>query len=391
VNIHEYQAKELLAGFGVGVPKGGVAYSADQAVYRAVEIGGSRWVVKAQIHSGARGKAGGVRLCAGDVDVRQAAKELLGKTLVTAQTGPDGLPVHRLLVEEALPIARELYLGLVLDRGRERIVVVAHPHGGMEIEEIAQREPEAILREVVEPAVGMQAFQARELAFGLGLAPAQVNQAVVVILGAYRAFRELDATMVEINPLVVTADGRVLALDVRMSFDDNAMFRRPNVAELRDYAQEDPREAEAAQHGLNYVALDGDIGCIINGAGLAMATMDMIKHAGGEPANFLDIGGGASPDRVAAAFRLVLSDKNVRAILVNVFAGINRCDWVAQGVVQAVREVQVTVPLVVRLAGTNVQEGRRILKESGLPIITTDTLAEAADRVVAARDGARAA
>jgi len=385
VNIHEYQAKELLAGFGVGVPKGGVAYSADQAVYRAVEIGGSRWVVKAQIHSGARGKAGGVRLCAGDVDVRQAAKELLGKTLVTAQTGPDGLPVHRLLVEEALPIARELYLGLVLDRGRERIVVVAHPHGGMEIEEIAQREPEAILREVVEPAVGMQAFQARELAFGLGLAPAQVNQAVVVILGAYRAFRELDATMVEINPLVVTADGRVLALDVKMSFDDNAMFRRPNVAELRDYAQEDPREAEAAQHGLNYVALDGDIGCIINGAGLAMATMDMIKHAGGEPANFLDIGGGASPDRVAAAFRLVLSDKNVRAILVNVFAGINRCDWVAQGVVQAVREVQVTVPLVVRLAGTNVQEGRRILKESGLPIITTDTLAEAAERVVAAR------
>ena len=391
MNIHEYQAKELLAGFGVGVPKGGVAYSADQAVYRAVEIGGSRWVVKAQIHSGARGKAGGVRLCAGDVDVRQAAKELLGKTLVTAQTGPDGLPVHRLLVEEALPIARELYLGLVLDRGRERIVVVAHPHGGMEIEEIAQREPEAILREVVEPAVGMQAFQARELAFGLGLAPAQVNQAVVVILGAYRAFRELDATMVEINPLVVTADGRVLALDVKMSFDDNAMFRRPNVAELRDYAQEDPREAEAAEHGLNYVALDGDIGCIINGAGLAMATMDMIKHAGGEPANFLDIGGGASPDRVAAAFRLVLSDKNVRAILVNVFAGINRCDWVAQGVVQAVREVQVTVPLVVRLAGTNVQEGRRILKESGLPIITTDTLAEAADRVVAARDGARAA
>src|SRR2546430_980881 len=376
------------SGFGVGVPRGGVAYSADQAVYRAVEIGGSRWVVKAQIHSGARGKAGGVRLCAGDVDVRQAAKELLGKTLVTAQTGPDGLPVHRLLVEEALPIARELYLGLVLDRGRERIVVVAHPHGGMEIEEIAQREPEAILREVVEPAVGMQAFQARELAFGLGLAPAQVNQAVVVILGAYRAFRELDATMVEINPLVVTADGRVLALDVKMSFDVNAMFRRPNVAELRDYAQEDPREAEAAQHGLNYVALDGDIGCIINGAGLAMATMDMIKHAGGEPANFLDIGGGASPDRVAAAFRLVLSDKNVRAILVNVFAGINRCDWVAQGVVQAVREVQVPVPLVVRLAGTNVEEGRRILTESGLPILTADTLSEAAEKVVAARRSA---
>ena len=390
MDIHEYQAKELLAGFGVPVPKGGVAYSADQAVYRATEIGASRWVVKAQIHSGARGKAGGIKLCTSDLEVRQAAKELLGKTLVTTQTGPEGLPVHRLLVEEALPIERELYVGLVLDRRHERIVVVAHPHGGMEIEEIAQREPAAILREVVEPAVGMRAFQARELAFGLGLGPAQVSQAVAIILGAYRAFRDLDATMVEINPLVVTKDRQVLALDVKMSFDDNAMFRRPNVAELRDSAQEDPREAEAAEHGLNYVALDGDIGCIINGAGLAMATMDMIKHAGGEPANFLDIGGGAGPDRVAAAFRLVLSDRNVKAILVNVFAGINRCDWVAQGVVQAVREVRVPVPLVVRLAGTNVEDGRRILKESGLEILTADTLSEAAERVVAARDAARA-
>jgi len=390
MDIHEYQAKELLAGFGVPVPRGGVAYSAEQAVYRASEVGGTRWVVKAQIHSGARGKAGGVKLCTTDADVRQAAKDLLGKTLVTVQTSAEGLPVHRLLVEQALPIERELYIGLVLDRKRERIVVVAHPHGGMEIEELAQREPAAILREEVEPAVGMQGFQARELAFGLGLEPSQVSQAATAILGAYRAFRELDATMVEINPLVVTQDGRVLALDVKMSFDDNAMFRRPNVAELRDYAQEDPREAEAAEHGLNYVALDGDIGCIINGAGLAMATMDMIKHAGGEPANFLDIGGGASPDRVAAAFRLVLSDKKVRAILVNVFAGINRCDWVAQGVVQAVRAVQVAVPLVVRLAGTNVAEGRRILTESGLPIVTADTLSEAAERVVGARDRAGA-
>jgi malate-CoA ligase subunit beta len=389
VDIHEYQAKELLAGFGVPVPKGGVAYSADQAVYRASEIGGTRWVVKAQIHSGARGKAGGIKLCLTDSDVRAAAKELLGRTLVTAQTGPEGLPVHRLLIEQALPIARELYVGLVLDRKRERVVVVAHPHGGMEIEEIAHREPAAILREEVEPAVGMQTFQARELAFGLGLELAQVSQAVTAILGAYRAFRELDATMVEINPLVVTTEGQVLALDVKMSFDDNAMFRRPHVAELRDYAQEDPREAEAAEHGLNYVALEGDIGCIINGAGLAMATMDMIQHAGGEPANFLDIGGGASPDRVAAAFRVVLSDRKVRAILVNVFAGINRCDWVAAGVLQAVREVGVPVPLVVRLAGTNVEEGRRILRESGLPIVTADTLSEAAERVVAAR--ARAA
>ena len=391
MDIHEYQAKELLSGFGVPMPKGGVAYSAEQAVYRASEVGGDRWVVKAQIHSGARGKAGGVKLCTTDADVRQAAKDLLGKTLVTSQTGPEGLPVHRVLVEQALPIERELYVGLVLDRKRERIVVVAHPHGGMEIEEIAQREPAAILREEVEPAVGMQGFQARELAFGLGLGPAQVNQAVTTILGAYRAFRELDATMVEINPLVLTTDGRVFALDVKMSFDDNALFRRPNVAELRDYAQEDPRDAEAAEHGLNYVALEGDIGCIINGAGLAMATMDMIKHAGGEPANFLDIGGGASPDRVAAAFRLVLSDKNVRAVLVNVFAGINRCDWVAEGVVQAVRDVHVTVPLVVRLAGTNEAEGRRILTESGLPILTADTLSEAAERVVTARDGGVAA
>ena len=385
MDIHEYQAKELLAGFGVPVPKGGVAYSAEQAVYRTTEIGGSRWVVKAQIHSGARGKAGGVRLCATDADVRQAAKDLLGKVLVTSQTGPEGLPVHRVLVEQALPIERELYVGLVLDRKHERIVVVAHPHGGMEIEEITQREPAAILRVVVEPAVGMRSFQARELAFGLGLGAQQANQATAAVLGAYRAFRDLDATMVEFNPLVVTREGQVIALDLKMSFDDNAMFRRPNVAELRDFAQEDPREAEAAEHGLNYVALDGDIGCIINGAGLAMATMDMIQHAGGEPANFLDIGGGASPDRVAAAFRLVLSDRKVKAILVNVFAGINRCDWVAAGVVQAVHEVRVAVPLVVRLAGTNVDEGRRILTNSGLPIRTADTLSEAAARVVAAR------
>jgi malate-CoA ligase subunit beta len=391
MDIHEYQAKELLAGFGVPVPRGGVAYSAEQAVYRAVEIGGDRWVVKAQIHAGGRGKAGGIRLCSSEADVRQAAKDLLGSTLVTAQTGPEGLPVHRLLVEQALPVERELYVGLVLDRKRERIVVVAHPHGGMEIEEIARREPDAILREVVEPAVGMQPFQARELAFGLRIPGPQLSQTVTTILGAYRAFRDLDATMVEVNPLVVTKEDQILVLDVKMSFDDNALFRRPNVAELRDYAQEDPREAEAAEHGLNYVGLEGDIGCIINGAGLAMATMDMIKHAGGEPANFLDIGGGASPERVAVAFRLVLSDKNVKAILVNVFAGINRCDWVAQGVVQAVREVQMPVPLVVRLAGTNVEDGRRILRDSGLPIITADSLSDAAERVVAARNQARAA
>src|SRR5215213_6632569 len=359
MDIHEYQAKELLAGFGVAIPRGGVAYSPEQAVYRATEIGGSRWAVKAQIHSGARGKAGGIKLCSSEDEVRAAAKNLLGKRLVTHQTGPEGRVVHRLYVEAAVPIERELYLGLVLDRKTERIMIVAHPQGGMEIEEIAKSAPDSILRESVEPAIGMSSFQAREIAYGLGLAPAQVSRAVTTLLGAYRAFRDLDATMVEINPLVVTGDGQVLALDCKMTFDDNAMFRRPNVSELRDYAEEDPREAQAAEHGLNYVGLDGDIGCIINGAGLAMATMDMIKHAGGQPANFLDVGGGASPERVAAAFRLVLSDNKVGAMLVNIFAGINRCDWVAQGVVQAARDIQMKVPLVVRLAGTNVEEGRR--------------------------------
>jgi malate-CoA ligase subunit beta len=386
MDIHEYQAKELLASFGVPIPKGGVVYSPDQAVYRAEQIGGDRWVLKAQIHSGARGKAGGVRICSSDQEVHAAASDLLGRRLVTAQTGPAGKLVQRLYVEAAVAIERELYIGLVLDRRHERICVVAAPEGGVEIEEIAQHSPDSILRVVVEPAVGMTAFQARELAFGLRLPPSQLNQAVTAILGAYRAFRDMDATMVEMNPLAVTKDGKVLALDAKMSFDDNALFRRPNVRELRDYAEEDPREAEAAKHGLNYIALDGEIGCIVNGAGLAMATMDMIKHAGGEPANFLDVGGGASPERVAAAFQLVLSDPKVRAVLVNIFAGINRCDWVARGVVQAAREVNVRVPIVARLAGTNVEEGRRILVESGLQIITADGLAEAAEAVVRTLD-----
>jgi len=384
VDVHEYQAKELLATFGVPVPRGGVVYSAEQAVYRAAEIGGGRWVVKAQIHSGARGKAGGIRVCSSEQEVHDAAAELLGKRLVTHQTGPAGRLVQRLYIEAAVPIERELYVGLVLDRRMERICVVAAPEGGVEIEEIAATRPDSILREVVEPAVGMQAFQARELGFGLGLGVPQVNQFVRAVLGSYRAFRDLDATMVEINPLALTTDGAVLALDAKMAFDDNALFRRPNVRELRDYAEEDPRESEALKHGLNYIALDGEIGCIVNGAGLAMATMDMIKHAGGEPANFLDIGGGASPERVAAAFRLVLSDSRVRAILVNIFAGINRCDWVAQGIVQAAREVNVSVPVVARLAGTNVDEGREILRRSGLSIVGADGLADAARAAVAA-------
>jgi succinyl-CoA synthetase beta subunit len=384
VDIHEYQAKELLASFGVAIPRGGVAYSPEQAVYRASEIGGARWAVKAQIHSGARGKAGGIKVCSSEDEVRQAAKGLLGKRLVTHQTGPEGRTVHRLYVEAAVPIEREIYVGFVLDRKSERVMIVASGEGGMEIEEISQKSPDAIIRSTVEPAVGMTAFQAREIAFALGLEPAQVTRAVTTLLGCYRAVRDLDATMVEINPLVLTRDGQLLALDAKMTFDDNALFRRPNVSELRDYAEEDPRESQAAEYGINYVALDGEIGCIVNGAGLAMATMDLIKHAGSSPANFLDVGGGASPEKVCNAFRLVLADPKVKAILVNIFAGINRCDWVAQGVVSAVRELKPGMPLVVRLAGTNVEEGRRILQESGLGLVTADTLTEAAEKIVAA-------
>jgi malate-CoA ligase subunit beta len=382
VEIHEYQAKELLVKFGVAVPHGGIADSPDQAVYRANEIGGSRWVVKAQIHSGARGKAGGIRLCRDEHEVRRAAQAMIGEKLVTHQTGPAGRMVHRVYVEAATDIERELYLALILDRKHERIVVISSAHGGMDIEEIARTAPESIAREIVEPAFGMCAFQARQIAFSLGLPPSQMKQAVKTILGLYRTFRDLDATMVEINPLVVAKDGSLLALDAKMTFDDNALFRRPNVSELRDWSEEDPREAEAHQYGLNYVALDGNIGCIVNGAGLAMASMDMIKHAGGEPANFLDVGGGATPDRVAKAFKLVLSDPKVDGMLVNIFAGINRCDWVAEGVIQAVRDTQLQIPLVVRLAGTNVAKGRQILNDSGLPIIMAETLAEAARKIV---------
>ena len=384
MDIHEYQAKELLSNFGVAIPRGAVAYSPDQAVYSATELGGWHWAVKAQIHSGARGKAGGIKLCKTYREVHDAAKELLGKKLVTNQTGAEGKIVQKLYIEVAEPFEREIYLGFVLDRKIERIRVIASTQGGMEIEEIAKNLPKAILQEIVEPAVGLQGFQARELAFGLGLNIKQVARAVKTMMGAYRAFRDLDATMVEINPLVVTKDDRVLALDAKMSFDDNALFRHPNVAEMRDPAQEDPREVQAAEHSLNYIGLEGEIGCVINGAGLAMATMDTIKYAGAAPANFLDVGGGASPDRIAAALRLVLTDRNVRAILVNIFAGINRCDWVAKGIVQAYREVDIKVPFVVRLAGTNVDEGRKILRESKLPLIVAETLLEAAQKVVAA-------
>lgn len=385
MDIHEYQAKELLARFGVPIPRGALAYSPEQAAYRAREIGGAGgWVVKAQIHSGGRGKAGGVMFCQDEHAVEAAAESLFGRRLVTEQTGPRGKLVYRVYVEGAVRWRRELYLGLVLDRKSERVMVVASSAGGMEIEEIARLKPETLIRAVVEPAVGMQAFQAREIAFALGLEPGQIPQAVQIILGCYRAFRELDATMVEINPLVVTEEGSLLALDAKMSFDDNALFRRPAIAELRDKSQEDPRETRAQDRGLAYVGLDGDIGCIVNGAGLAMATMDMIKLAGGESANFLDIGGGATPERVAKAFRLVTMDANVAAVLVNIFAGINRCDWVAQGIVKAMELEPLDRPLVVRLAGTHVEEGRAILAESGLPVIPATSLADAAEKAVAA-------
>ncbi|MGH3794004.1 MAG: malate--CoA ligase subunit beta [Pseudonocardiaceae bacterium] len=384
MDIHEYQAKEILARFGVPVPRGGLAYSPEQASYQAQEIGGAAWVVKAQVHTGGRGAAGGVKLCRSDREVLEAADGLLGLRLVTRQSGLAGKPVYRVYVEAATGIARELYFGIVLDRRTERVTVIASAEGGMEIEELTAVKPEALVRTTIEPAVGFLDFQARELAFALGLAPAQIAQASRLFLGAYRAFRDLDATLLEINPLAVTHEGDIVALDAKMSFDDSALFRHPEIVELRDRSQEDARESQADEGGLAYVGLDGNIGCMINGAGLAMATMDMIKIAGGEPANFLDIGGGASPERVLKAFRAVLQDENVEAMLVNIFAGINRCDWVAQGIVAAFTAIDVRIPVVVRLAGTHVKEGQKLLRESGLPIITADSLADAAEKAVAA-------
>ena len=384
MDIHEYQAKEILKSFGVGVPDGALAYSPEQAAYRARELGGERWVVKAQVHAGGRGKAGGVRMCASESEIQDAAADMFGMKLVTHQTGPAGKGVHRVYVEAAAPLPRGNYLGFVLDRTSQRVMIVASGEGGMEIEEISANKPDSIVRSTVEPAVGLREFQAREIAFALGIPPTLIQQMIRTLQGCYRAFTELDATMVEINPLVITADNRILALDAKMTFDGNALFRHPRIAELRDKSQEDPRESRAADRGLSYIGLTGSIGCIVNGAGLAMATMDTIKLAGGEPANFLDIGGGATPERVAKAFRLVTSDKNVQAVLVNIFAGINRCDWVAEGVVQALKAEPLDVPVIVRLAGTNVEEGLKILAKSGLPIIRATTLMEAAQRAVMA-------
>jgi malate-CoA ligase subunit beta len=386
LDIHEYQAKEILTKYGIKIAEGGLAYSPEESVQRAREIDGNIWVVKAQIHSGSRGKAGGIKVCRSHDEIKAAAEELLGKNLVTRQTGPTGKVCSRVYVEAGTQIAKEMYLCFLIDRSSERIVMVGSAQGGMEIEELAQTDPGAIKKIFVEPAVGLQDFQAREMAFTLGLESTQLSHAVKTIRGCYRAMRDLDASMLEINPLVVTGTGELIALDAKMSFDDNALFRRHEIAELRDKTQGDTREVAAADHGLSYIGLNGDIGCMINGAGLAMATMDMIKLAGGEPANFLDVGGGASAERTEKAFRLVLADKGVKAILVNIFAGINRCDWIAEGVVHAVKNIDMQVPLVVRLSGTNVAEGQRIIAESGLPIITAGTLAEAAEKVVKARN-----
>ena len=384
MDIHEYQSKEILSEYGVPIAAGGLAYSPEQAAYRATEIGGNLWVVKAQIHSGARGKAGGIKVCKSEDEVAKAAEELLGKKLVTHQTGAQGKVCHRLYVEAGCNIEREIYMAFVLDRSKESVTVVASAEGGMEIEQLAIEKPDSIIKVAVEAAVGMQPFQAREIVFALGLDKTQVNQAVTTILGCYRAMRDLDANMVEINPLVVTKEGNLLAVDAKMGFDDNALFRHSNISELRDKSQEDVREMNAADRGLSYVGLDGNIGCIINGAGLAMATMDMIMHAGGEPANFLDIGGGASPERVSKAFNLVLSDDKVKCILINIFAGINRCDWVAEGIIQAVQKIDLKIPIVVRLSGTNVEQGRKMLEDSGLPLIMAETLKEGVDKAVAA-------
>ncbi len=384
MDIHEYQAKELLANFGVNVPLGALAYSPEQAAYRARELGGEKWVVKAQVHAGGRGQAGGVKICQSDTEIQAASEQMFGRKLVTHQTGPEGRGVYRVYVETLVQIEKEFYLGFVLDRVSQRIMIVASSAGGMEVEDIAAEEPGTIVRATVEPAVGLRDFQCRQIAFKLGIDASMVQQVVRIMLGCYRAFTELDATMVEINPLVVTSDHSILALDAKMTFDDNALFRHPQISELRDKSQEDVLESRASDRGLRYVAMKGNIGCIVNGAGLALATMDAISQAGGQAANFLDIGGGATADRVAKAVRLVLSDQNVQTVLVNVFAGINRCDWVAEGVVSALHEAATDVPVIVRLAGNNLEEGQMVLAKSGLPIIRASNLKEAAERAVSA-------
>jgi len=384
MDIHEYQAKKILSDFGVKIPTGGIVYSPENAENKAREIGGSKWVVKAQVHSGARGKAGGIIICNSPLEVADATDKLLGKKLITNQTGPEGKIINRIYIEEATDIKHELYLGLVFDRSSESIMVVASTEGGMSVEEISKEKPETIIRSKIEVAVGIQQFQAREIAFGLGIESKLISRAANTIIGCYKAFSEHDATMVEVNPLVVSQQDEILALDCKMSFDNNAMFRRDEIAELRDKTQENSNEVYASDRGMNYVSLDGNIGNIINGAGLAMASMDMIKLAGGEPANFLDVGGGATPEKIVKAFKLISMDTKVKVILVNIFAGINRCDWVAEGIVQALSKIEIKHPLVIRLAGTNVEKGNEILKKSNINFIEASTLEDAANKAVKA-------
>ncbi len=385
MNIHEYQAKELLKSYAVPVPVGGVAFNYQQAAQIAQEIGGERWVVKAQIHAGGRGKAGGVKVVSSIDEVKKAADAMIGSRLITHQTGPEGQLVQRVWIEQASHIKKEFYLGLVIDRGTQRITLIASSEGGMDIEEVAKESPEKIVREVVDPAIGLRDFQCRKVATAIGLKGKLMPQAVKLMKAIYRCMRDKDALQAEINPLAIVTLGdeeSLMVLDAKFNFDDNALYRQKAITELRDLAEEDPKEVEATGHGLNYIALDGNIGCIVNGAGLAMASLDAITLHGGRPANFLDVGGGASPEKVTNACRIVLEDPNVKAILVNIFAGINRCDWIAQGLIQACNQLQIKVPLIVRLAGTNVEEGRTILAESGLTFITAENLDAAAAKAV---------
>ena len=383
MNIHEFQAKDLLRRYGVPVPNGKVAFTPQEAKAAAAELGG-RCVVKAQIHAGGRGKAGGVKLAASPEEAESAAKEMLGKKLVTHQTGPEGRVVRQVLVEQSVNIERELYLGMVLDRGKSRVAVIGSSEGGVEIEEVAAAHPEKILKELIDPAIGLQPFQCRRLAYALELPAKHVSKLVAMMQALYRAFDDCDCSIAEINPLILTKEGAVMALDAKMNFDANALFRHQEILALRDLNEEDPREVEASRHDLSYISLNGNIACMVNGAGLAMATMDIIKQYGGEPANFLDVGGGANEEKVANAFKILLADDRVRGVLINIFGGIMRCDVLAQGVVDAARDLNVSLPLVVRMQGTNVDQGKKILADSGLPIISAETMAEAAEKIVAA-------
>ena len=384
MNIHEYQAKEILRRFGVPVPRGLVASTPEEARRAATELGGATCVVKAQIHAGGRGKGGGVKVAKNAEEAAVKAREMLGKNLVTHQTGPAGREVRRVLVEEGLNIERELYLAMVLDRAQSRVNVICSSEGGVEIEEVAAKHPEKILKESIDPVIGLAGFQCRRLAYALGIPTALTNKTVAVMQGLYQAYEQCDASLAEINPLVITKEGQVIALDAKMNFDSNAFFRQKDIVALRDLNEEDPREIEASKYDLSYISLDGNIACMVNGAGLAMATMDIIKVYGGEPANFLDVGGGADKEKVAQAFRILLSDPRVRGVLINIFGGIMRCDVLAQGVVEAARELKIGVPLVVRMQGTNVEIGKKILADSGLAIISAETMSEAAEKIVAA-------